>query len=103
MKILIHLTSDSELIAYEALSLAFTFATFDHKVELLLSGNSQTLLTDHTSRLYGMIQSLDLYDIPKAWHEFASLDELDDDIKGSLNDNSLGIDKLIFFDSIIRF
>lgn len=101
MKILIHLTSDSELIAYEALSLAFTFATFDHKVELLLSGNSQTLLTDHTSRLYGMIQSLDLYDIPKAHHQFDDISVFDTAIIAHIDDGD--IENKSSFDSILTF
>lgn len=104
MNIFLYIDSDSELITYEAIALAFTFATFDHKVQLFLDNKCQTLLTDNTSRIYGMIQSLDLYDMPKAWHSFETLDEFDDDIKGSLDDKPYHIDGLLLsFDKILRF
>lgn len=67
---LINIQSDSELISYEAIALAFTLATFDHQVQLCFFEPSQTVLTDKTSRLYGMIQSLSLYDLPAAAHQF---------------------------------
>lgn len=80
MNILINIHTDSELIAYEAISLAFTMASFDHQVQLFLGGRSDMLLQDPKSRLYGMIQSLDLYDIPKAWHGFDGINHLPLDI-----------------------
>lgn len=79
MKFLIKINHDSELICYEAIALAFTLATFDHQVQLSFGKKSLPVLLDATSRLYGMIQSLSLYDLPPAWHElgqdFASLDD----------------------------
>lgn len=70
MKILIHISTSSELISYEAISLAFLLASFDHQVQLYLSGGSACVLADPTSRLYGMIQSLDLYELSVAWADF---------------------------------
>lgn len=76
MKILIHVRTNSELISFEAISLGFVLASFDHQVQFYLSGDSREVLSDPTSRLYGMIQSLSLYDIPKAWADFAVPDAL---------------------------
>lgn len=70
MKFLINISTDSEMIGYEAIALAFTLASFDHQVQLYFDGGSHHLLTDDTSRLYGMVQSLALYDLPPAWHGF---------------------------------
>lgn len=67
MKILMTITTDSELISYEALALAFVLASFDHPVQLYLDGDVFEVLCDKHSRIYGMIQSLELYDMPKAW------------------------------------
>ncbi|MDO5652199.1 MAG: hypothetical protein Q4G13_08740 [Moraxella sp.] len=67
MKILIHITSNSELITYEAIALAFLLASFDNEIQLQFDGASIDRLKDKNSRLYGMIQSIHLYDIPKAW------------------------------------
>lgn len=74
MKILITICTNSELIAYEALSLGFVLASFDHQVQFYLTKNSQPLF-DHTDdkpqgRPFGMIRSLDLYDLPQAWADF---------------------------------
>ena len=71
MKFLIKINTDSELISYEAIALAFTLATFDHAVQLSFGKNSLTVLMDESTRIYGMAQSLELYDLPKAYHEFA--------------------------------
>ncbi|MDO4895897.1 MAG: hypothetical protein Q3971_00935 [Moraxella sp.] len=76
MKILIHLHTGSELMSFEAISLGFVLASFDHHVQFYLSGDSRDVLSDPTSRLYGMIQSLSLYDIPKAWADFDVPDTL---------------------------
>ncbi len=67
MNILIKLQNDSELISYESLSLAFVLSSFDHRVRLHLSPCMLPVLSDSNTRLHGMIQSLTLYDIPKAW------------------------------------
>lgn len=67
MKILLYLSSDSELINYESISLAFVLASFDHIVQLKIAPNVLPVLSDPNSRLYGMIQSLSLYDLPAAW------------------------------------
>ena len=76
MNILIIIDTDSELIAYEAMALAMLLASFDHAVQLQLGAITRTLLTDTRTRLYGMIQSLPLYDLPPAWVCF-STDGLD--------------------------
>lgn len=70
MKFLITIHSDSELINYEAVALGFTLASFDHQVQFYFTGNSHLVLNDPQSRIYGMIQSLALYDLPKAWVKF---------------------------------
>lgn len=67
MNILICLQSDSELIGYEAISLAFVLASFDHRVQLHLKKPAHHLLLDNTTRLHGMAKSLDLYDMPALW------------------------------------
>ena len=70
MKILITINTNSELIGYEALSLGFVLASFDHQVQFYLTQNSQPLFDDKNGRPYGMIHSLDLYDLPQAWADF---------------------------------
>lgn len=72
MKFTIQIHSDSELITYEAIALAFTLASFDHSVQLCFGGASSAVLMDNKSRLYGMLQSLELYDLPKAVHTFSA-------------------------------
>lgn len=67
MKIYLHLQSDSELICYEAMALAFVLASFDHQVQLHITGAALTVLLETTSRLHGMIQSIELYDMPSVW------------------------------------
>lgn len=65
MNLLINITTDSELISYEAIALAFLLASFDHKVQLVFDNTD--CLTNPANRIYGMVQSLALYDLPKAW------------------------------------
>lgn len=65
MNLLISIKTDSELISYEAIALAFLLASFDHKIQLIF--DNIDCLTNPTNRIYGMIQSLALYDLPKAW------------------------------------
>lgn len=106
MNILIHLTTDNELIAYEALALAFTMATFDHDVQLFISKPTQLLLIDKQSRIYGMMQSLDLYDMNRAWHDFDDkiLMLFDDKIRQTMTDEpNVFDDKRALFDSVIEF
>ena len=67
MTILIRLTSATELASYEGCALALTLATFGHDVQLYLHSAIFGVLLDPNSRLHGMIKSLDLYDLPKAW------------------------------------
>ncbi len=85
VKFLINIQTDSELIGYEALALAFLLASFDHPVQLSFSGASATLLADPKSRVYGMIQSLDLYDLPPAISLLDDVDRLDSQIIGAFN------------------
>ncbi|AWY19823.1 hypothetical protein [Moraxella bovis] len=106
MNILIKLASDNELIAYEALALAFVLATFDHDITLFLDTPTHLLLGDPDSRIYGMIQSLDLYDIEKAWHGFTDeqMARFDDDIRHALADERcVFYDKRALFDSVLEF
>lgn len=67
MKLLIQLHTATEIASYEACALALTLATFGHEVQLYLDAPVFGLLMQPKSRLHGMIQSLELYDIPAAW------------------------------------
>ncbi|WP_201526062.1 hypothetical protein [Psychrobacter frigidicola] len=67
MKLLIQLRTDSEIASYEGCALALTLATFGHEVQLYLGAPVFGLLMQPKSRLHGMIQSLELYDMPAAW------------------------------------
>lgn len=103
MKFLLNIRSDSELITYEAIALAFVLASFDHSVQLYFNGASHSVLTDPTSRLYGMVQSLDLYDLPMAWARWDgfNINNLDDEIRATLTGEFLLDDG--DFDSILTF
>lgn len=67
MKLLIQLQTPTEAASYEGCALALTLATFGHEVQLSLDAPVFGLLMQSDSRLHGMIQSLDLYDMPAAW------------------------------------
>lgn len=67
MTLLICLRTPTELASYEGCALALTLATFGHEVQLYLDAPVFGLLLEPSSRLHGMIQSLDLYDMPAAW------------------------------------
>lgn len=67
MKLLIQLRTPTEMASYEGCALAFTLATFGHEVQLYLDAPVFGLLMQPKSRLHGMIQALNLYDMPAAW------------------------------------
>ena len=67
MRLLIQLHTPTESASYEGCALALTLATFGHEVQLSLDAPVFGLLMQTESRLHGMIQSLDLYDMPAAW------------------------------------
>ena len=67
MKLLIQLHTPTEMASYEGCALALTLATFGHEVQLYLDAPVFGLLMQPKSRLHGMIQSLELYDMPAAW------------------------------------
>ena len=67
MKLLIQLLTPTEMSSYEGCALALTLATFGHEVQLYLDAPVFGLLMQPASRLHGMIQSLELYDMPAAW------------------------------------
>ena len=67
MKLLIKLHTPTEMASYEGCALALTLATFGHDVQLYLDAPVFGLLMQPESRLHGMIQSLELYDMPAAW------------------------------------
>lgn len=67
MKLLIQLLTPTEMACYEGCALALTLATFGHEVQLYLDVPVFGLLMQPASRLHGMIQSLELYDMPAAW------------------------------------
>ena len=67
MKLLIRLHAATEMVSYEGCALALTLATFGHEVQLYLDAPVFGFLMQPESRLHGMIQSLELYDMPAAW------------------------------------
>jgi len=67
MKLLIRLHTPTEMASYEGCALALTLATFGHEVQLYLDAPVFGFLMQPASRLHGMIQSLELYDMPAAW------------------------------------
>ena len=67
MKLLVQLLTPTEMASYEGCALALTLATFGHEVQLYLDAPVFGLLMQPASRLHGMIQSLELYDMPAAW------------------------------------
>lgn len=104
MKILFNLTSDSELNCYESLSLAFVLASFDHLIQLRLDSAVLPVLTDSTSRFFGMIKSAPLYDLPPIWvDDLADFQDLPSEILALLiptpADTLKNSDK--FFDSVL--
>ncbi|MFA9485417.1 hypothetical protein LU276_04230 [Moraxella haemolytica] len=102
MKFLITISTDSELISYEAVALGFTLASFDHEVQFYFTGNSHLALNDKQSRIYGMVQSLELYDIAKAWTDFSHdtiFDEMIDGLLLRLDAPPMTTD----FDSVLEF
>ncbi|OOR91515.1 hypothetical protein B0181_02865 [Moraxella caviae] len=109
MKLLVKLNNDSELIGYETLALAFTLASFDHEVQLYFTGDTLATLQDSHSRLCGMVQSLDLYDLPKAWADFSdeALATLDTAVQEALNKdfdrNAITDKQAADFDGVLSF
>ncbi len=67
MKLLIRLHTPTEMASYEGCALALTLATFGHDVQLYLDAPVFGFLMQTESRLHGMVQSLELYDMPAAW------------------------------------
>ena len=68
MKILIKVTSATDLLCHEALSLAFALAAFEHEIQLQLGSTMlRFLLNSPTGKLAKMLASLELYDMPPAW------------------------------------
>ena len=67
MKLLIRLQTPTEMASYEGCALALTLATFGHDVQLYLDAPVFGFLMQSDSRLHGMIQSLELYDMSAAW------------------------------------
>ncbi|SPX85143.1 hypothetical protein [Moraxella ovis] len=102
MRFLINIKSDSELITYEAIALGFTLASFDHEVQFYFADKSNVILADEESRLYGMVQSLELYDLPKAWTTF-DVNQFDDAIKDMLTQTESAQVDFSLFDSILEF
>lgn len=102
MRFLIKIQSDSELITYESVALGLTLASFDHEVQFYFMDSTASVLADETSRLYGMVQSLDLYDIPKAWATF-DVNQFDDIIKDVLTQTEGVQVDLSLFDSVLEF
>lgn len=101
MKFLITINTDSELISYEAIALAFTLATFDHTVQLSFGKNILTVLMDTSTRIYGMVQSLELYDLPLAYHEFGDdFGKLNPAIQAVL---TTGVPVLDDYDTVLTF
>ena len=74
MKIVINIHADTFLLCYEALSMAFALAAFDHQIQLTIGDGMLNLLLDEpTGKLAHMLASLDMYDMPPAWLALAAL------------------------------
>ena len=67
MTTLIRLTTPTELATYEGCAMALTLASFGQTVQIYLASEVLGVLLDPQARLSGMLKSLDLYDMPKAW------------------------------------
>lgn len=68
MKILVKICANNDLACYEALSLAFALASFDHQIDLYLGDYiCQVLHADPTGKLAKMLSALPLYDISPAF------------------------------------
>lgn len=77
MKIIINIDADTFLLCYEALSMAFALAAFDHQIQLTIGDGMLNLLLDEpTGKLAHMLASLDMYDMPPAWLALADFDRL---------------------------
>lgn len=105
--VLIRLQSPRELICYEAISLAMTLASFDYQVQIMCELQSFTVLLDPQSRVHGMLKSLSLYDIDKAWLPNVAqsqwlLNNIDKDLAQQLEIYYKKID-LQYFDNVINF
>lgn len=105
MKFSIQVWSDSELLGYEAVALAMTLATFDHQVQVLFCQDSWRLLADTQSRVYGMVQSFELYDMPMAIGQFADAvwAEFDDKITACIQANNQPINQADNETCVLRF
>lgn len=60
---LIILDSSSELVLYETLALAFLLASFDERIILQATQQAVMAIANPAGRAFGMVQSLNLYDI----------------------------------------
>lgn len=77
MKIIINIHADTFLLCYEALSMAFALAAFDHQIQLTIGDGMLNLLLDEpTGKLAHMLASLDMYDMPPAWLALADFNRL---------------------------
>ena len=75
MKIVINIYADTFLLCYEALSMAFALAAFDHQIQLTIGHGMLNLLLDApTGKLAHMLASLDMYDMAAAWLALADFD-----------------------------
>lgn len=107
MKLLIRLSTPTELSCYEGMALALTMATFDHSVQLYLQTPVYGLLLQENSRLQGMIKSLSLYDVAPAWIDDTPSSQwlmsmVADDIKPQLNFTPKTI-SIQDFDQVLSF
>ena len=77
MKIVINIYADTFLLCYEALSMAFALAAFDHQIQLTIGDGMLNLLLDEpTGKLAHMLASLDMYDMPPDWLALADFNRL---------------------------
>ena len=68
MKILLVINADTPFLCYEALSLAFALAAFDHHIQLSIGEAMLKLLIDNPiDKLANMLSALSMYDMPAAW------------------------------------
>lgn len=109
-KILIRIQSSNELLSYESISLAMTLSTFDYYVQLVFDIKSFGILAKPNGRIYNMLKSLPLYDLPPIWLDDPSTDKqhiqwikqiIDDELSSQLTELPRNINSQ--FDSILIF
>lgn len=65
--VLLILSSPINKLSEEALLAVFALASFEHHIQIALTGEALQLLKNPTHKLCHMLASIELYDIPAVW------------------------------------